>query len=71
MRPVKWRLRTAACYGALAGLLVFAIQGGGWDGVGLPLELAQVHYLGEMIGSIIGGVIMFVLAALARNLFVR
>lgn len=63
----KWSLRNAALWGAGIGALV-----GVWNlysaGQGVSLDPGS---MGELAGSVVGGVLLFVLATYARNAVAR
>lgn len=69
MNSRKWSLTKAAIYGAALGIPLLLVR---------DVLLAENNFSGDtayivgvLIGSVIGGVILFVVVAAIRNLFVR
>lgn len=68
MRTEKWNLTSAAKYGAVASPLLMLAQ----VLIGNARLSGPASYMvGELIGMVLGGVLLFVVVAYTRNLFVR
>lgn len=66
MSSGAWNVSKVAAIGAVVGL-VYAMGKAAIGHPGAPLE----YYGGTIVGGVIGGAVLFGLAALVRNLFVR
>lgn len=66
LRPARWNLLRAAALGATI-VTTFSLFNVWQDGVPYPVE----YWIGTAIGGVIGGAVLFGLAAGVRNLLVR
>lgn len=64
----KWRVGRAAAYGAVLGVPILYARGY-LLGDAPPHDTTEL--VGYLVGGILGGALLFALAAAARNLFVR
>jgi hypothetical protein len=63
----KWRLDRTAAYGAACGVLQFLVRSFSDD----PELTSNVpRMIGNLVGSVIGGVFLFLIVAAIRNSFV-
>ncbi len=63
----KWSLKTAAAWGGALGPVLLLLRK---FALGEPFPVQFAELIGLAIGAAVGGVLLFVIAAAIRNLFV-